>query len=461
MSTFITRSKEQVFTVENLSTNCEHTPPNHVPKVLSFSWPGYTSQFEAMTPNSSRDKQTWKSFHHYRRGVAPTAGVTSEAAVAVHVDTSPHDYDYIQSTQPYAVYCNEFGTAGVHSDGLPSWYDPTMEYGFVPDPDGLSGLKSRSLRTMLPQIRAELSLVNSLIELKDFKSLPRTQQMLGDFIRQLPRAWRNGQKTLRQLLRTSSDGYLQTQFNFLPLMSDLTGLTAALDKTRARINALVSGQGYTKKRHFRCDLPVNRSESSEQQFTLPLTTYGYEGNTSYQASAISSATRLVYTDVAVFHAEIVYNYNFTRYQVEHAQLLGMLDALGVNLNPAIIWNAIKWTFVVDWFIGVSRWLSDRAVLNMEPVTNIQNYLWSVSYRRRILVSRRLSRAIRQVDLGPTIYKTLPSISLPVVTETAYRRQVELPSVGSITSSGLSLKEFSLGAALVIANSSHHKRGGAR
>ncbi len=42
------------------------------------------------------------------------------------------------------------------------------------------------------------------------------------------------------------------------------------------------------------------------------------------------------------------------------------------------------------------------------------------------------------------------VPLPVVTETAYRRQVGLPGYSSLTSSGLSPKELSLGIALVFA-----------
>jgi hypothetical protein len=448
------RSKVVDSVVEVIPTTCGHTGfESHDVNVI---WPGYTSSYEAVTPNSSRDKRSWKTFHHYKRGVQPTVGVTARGSAFVHVNSFPHDFDTVASSYPYAFYCNEFGAPGVHDSGLRKLFDPTMDFGFVPDPSDLNNLKQASLNSMMPQVKAKLSLVNSLIELKDFKSLPKTIGNIYKVSKSIPSLWRNTSSTLRRLLHASADGYLQTQFNILPLLSDIAGVRSALSSTLAQINKLVSEQGQTIKRHYRRPMDIDASDLQETTFTS-----GGNYGSNYPIGAVSHASRQVYTDKAIFHAEIVYNYNYTQYQVEHAQLFGLLDALGVNLNPAIIWNAIPWTFVVDWVLGISRWLNDRKLLNMEPVVNIQNYLWSITYRRRILVSRRLERATRFHEFTPNDTVTDHSISFPVVTESAYRRDVGLPSTSSIVSSGLSLKEFSLGAALVVTRGTHHKRNRSR
>ncbi len=142
----------------------------------------------------------------------------------------------------------------------------------------------------------------------------------------------------------------------------------------------------------------------------------------------------------MFHAQIEYNYNYTQYQVEHARLLGYLDALGVNLNPSIIWNALPWTFVVDWVLSIGQYLDDFKVENMRPQINIRRYLWSVSRGRVITVHRAVRLKLTDEQFW---------IPLPTVRQTAYRRQVSGVSSSSILSSGLTLKEVSLGAALVI------------
>jgi hypothetical protein len=433
----------------------------------SFIWPEYTALFEAMTPNSSKDKHSWKSFEHYKRSVASTTLVECTGAVGNHLDvlsgTPPRRrYDWAASRDSYAWFCNEFGAAGEHLTGLQPLYDPSAT-GFVPDPDDLEGLKQRSLRTMLPLIKEDLSLINSIIELKDFKSLathtiPRLKAV-GQLLQIDGRVVSAG-ASLRRILRAAADGYLQAQFNIYPLLSDIAGIYRSLAAVKSQLNALIGGQGHTQKKHFRAPVAVTGSDVEEKVY-FSSAPFGYPYGCAVPCGVLSRATRYTYTDVSTFHAEIEYNYNFTQYQTEHAQLLGLLDRFGVNFNPAIIWNAIPWTFVVDWVFGVSRWLNDRRELNMEPKINIHNFLWSYTTRRRILVSRRLERDAIQHDIDPDEYVSSGGGPLPVVTESAYKRIVELPTWGSITSSGLSLREFSLGAALVLTRDSHHKRNRGR
>jgi hypothetical protein len=94
---------------------------------------------------------------------------------------------------------------------------------------------------------------------------------------------------------------------------------------------------------------------------------------------------------------------------------------------------------------------------MEPQINIHNYLWSYTGRRRILITRSVSRDTIYHDIGENEHYTQPGVTMPVTTESVYKRVSEVPDLGSITSSGLSLKEFSLGAALVVTRGTHHKR----
>jgi hypothetical protein len=113
-------------------------------------------------------------------------------------------------------------------------------------------------------------------------------------------------------------------------------------------------------------------------------------------------------------------------------MAALLDVLGVNLNPQIIWNALPWSFVVDWVIRVNKWLDNFKVSNLEPTTYIHQYCWSSKVEREILLS-----------IG------FPGVlDVQRITESAYRRQVTVPDyVRIIELSGLSLKEFSLAAAL--------------
>jgi hypothetical protein len=156
--------------------------------------------------------------------------------------------------------------------------------------------------------------------------------------------------------------------------------------------------------------------------------------------------RQVYYQDATFHAELKYSIYFLAYQRRYAEYLALLDALGVNLNPAIIWNALPWTFVIDWVINVSRWLDQWKVQNMEPIVLIHDALVSQRVVRTSYVNVTYHRDY------PNSYNRLPKrrFNALKVTESAYRRQTGLPYVNdAITASGLSLKEISLASALAI------------
>jgi len=345
-----------------------------------------------------------------------------------------------------------FGAPGKYNLGLPGFYEKRADGGFVPPPAQLDALKQRSLDTMLPLIKSELSVLNSLYELKDFSSLPRTLAGMGGIVDKAllyqKKAFKVG-STLRELLTSSADGYLQLKFNLQPLLSDISGVYTALSRFERQLNNLIARQGRVQTKHFSYVWnefePFSTSKSNPYGVSLPPV---YQDELTGGAGIISAieATRNVYTEPTVFHAEIEYNYNYTQYQVEHARILGLLDAFGINLDPRIIWNAIPWSFVVDWVVGVNRWLSQFRYTNMEPLINIHRYLWSVRRYRRIDVSCKSV----QVGPAPDNPKRIPHVQMPQVVESSYRRQVGLPSISSIQSSGLNLNEFSLGAALVLA-----------
>jgi len=289
-----------------------------------------------------------------------------------------------------------------------------------------------ALKTMLPTIKPDLSLINSIIELKDFRSLPRLIRDLKSL-----KAFRG--TTIREKLRGSADVYLQEKFNVAPLISDINALWGVLIKTEKRLNALMSRQGRIIKSHFQRFLSemVDTHESGSQRSLdgwAPRT--GWESNivpiTGYETSE-----RFVYNDASVFHAEVEFSYYYHQYQTEHARLLSVLDQLGVNFNPAIIWNAIPWSFAVDWVIGVSRWLNDNRIGFMDPAVCIHRALWSIKRSRRILVQTQIVCNQEGGGMMAPQYHVQP-----MVTETAYRRSLWTLSdvVSSIKLSGLNATE---------------------
>lgn len=418
--------------------------------------PSYDELFEIRSPDDPGSHKTWKSWEHYKCSADSSSGPSS-ALITVPPIYSNYKAARTRFTAPYSLYNGVFGAPGRLDDGLPAFYIPTSAVqGFIQAPSGLSELVSASLRTMLPLIRPELSLVNSAIELKDFKTLKGTIRN----ILKLPKlALRRGRKfkNVWNMLQVAADVYLQWKFNISPLISDVHSIYRALANTERRLNGLISRAGKLQVAHFTRNIDEFTNSDEEVSGPWACGTFRHEGGGDLSSYATATHRRLVHYDASVFHAQLQYNYHYTDYQLEHARVLALLDSLGVNLNPAIVWNAIPWSFVVDWLVDVGRWLNTQRIGNMDPKINIMQYLWSIRRSRRIYVSSKITTGIYYPGSGLTGTYPPEGITLPVVSQTAYRRSAGLPSASSLTTSGLNSTEFSLGAALVISRRRHRPK----
>lgn len=432
-------------------------PPRHVTgRDVVWNSDISTSLYEEIAQPSFvmtyRDRHKWKDFEHYKVFSSdPSVSLARKQVYAECDDLYPHT-SIGECKQPLFGYpwpgftglsqgTIGFGDPGRPTLGLPGFYSKRLDGGFVPAPDDLDKLEGMALRLWTPKIKNELSIINSIWELRDFSSLPNTLRNIWSTLgRNLFRPRAN--QTLRQTLRATSDGYLQSQFNILPLLSDIVGLRRALSRIQSQINDLVTRSGRVQHMHF-----AYNWREFEDQVDADDPFYIWPQNMLPGQISRFVNTRTTYHQPSQFHAEIEFNFNFTQYQIENALLYSIHDALGINLNPRIIWNAIPWSFVIDWVVGVGRWLDRFKVTNMEPTINIRKYLWSIKRSRRVYITVN-AKHYNETYPGHSGYPQ--EAPIPVVTETAYRRQTGLPKLSSLQASGLDSQEITLGAALVLA-----------
>lgn len=475
----------------NASTN--PSPPYPVEKETLYTIPPYERLYEKlMSDNVWVGRNKWKNCQHYKKWVDPTRydlfgipWVCKYSSDKGWLNSRLEGYPLELATDVNS-FLLAYGPYGKHIKGLPSLIQEDIGDGFVPRPTLLSELNNMAYKAMLSplEIKSELSLVNSLIELKDFKSLPANlaklrgicQTLVGvvkyrskdlsTSLRRIRATFSRDTPTMREVLGGGSKAYLTHQFALKPLLSDISSFSRALSQTQRRINDLIVRRGKRQYKHFTkrvylADSQYYASDKTQQvslvdgQFAGAEYPPGFNGVYRKHFGAFKFLRAVQPEQVAEFHAQIEYNYNFTRFQIENAQTLGLQDALGLQLNPAIIWNALPWTFVLDWVINVSRWLDDRKVLNLEPKINITRYLWSYKTTRRTRLS------LKGVPFfPPSAGHVMPEVHLPDLWETTYRRQVEMPEQTSLlATTGLSLKELSLGVALAITQRHRtHRRG---
>jgi len=416
--------------------------------------------FEALNSEDRSARNRWKNCEHYKR------------SVLLHSDSIQCWRHYANSRTDAA------GPYWTASPGIPAWvaWNATTEFGSVSLPlfgmvplyesvgtetgrvlgyISYRNLVDHSITAMLPGIRPKLSLINSVIELKDFKSLPRTVKrmyaLVGKTSKFLNRPLRTILKDLKRSdprkyasVQTGADGYLQYQFNIAPLLSDIVGIKTAIQSVRAQLNKLRSDEAKRLTHHWGASL-------LDQLLPGDVTTR-YENIADPSFCGGAEYNRKYFCSNATFRATMEYSYLLPQLSEEDLLLRGLLDELGVNFTPKIIWNAIPWSFVIDWVIGVNRFLDNFGTRNLEPVTNIHRYCASLHVNRTTSTSMNIGYHSPHGQTGMT-----PACT---VVEDAYKRMlIELTSTDmyrSIESSGLNPKEFSLAGALLLSRK-HIKR----
>jgi len=309
---------------------------------------------------------------------------------------------------------------------------------WIVDPPNLQDFSERAIAAMLPGIKPDMSFINFLIELKDVKSLIHTVRRLKElqkalkFFLQRKKLGIKGNPSLKRIARAAAaDDYLQKEFNIQPFLRDVAQLYGPLQSLVFKISEILKREGLDQHRHFSVPLGDPYTDTSDSVFLAAL-----DNNIDGQIEA----RRTVSYNEAKFHATLSYDFSLTELERKSAYARGLLDKFGVNFNPVIIWNAIPWTFVVDWILGVNQFLSNFSVRNIEPRCNIHTYCYSAQIDRTIETSLVFSGGY---------YQKPNTVLLARIREKAYKRYVpgSFDLSSSFRTSGLSPKEFSLAGAL--------------
>jgi len=283
---------------------------------------------------------------------------------------------YTYSYAPYALFNRAISAAGGGS-GLS--YVPNNPLG------DWESLSSSAVRAMLPSFSERNSLVNFVLELKD--------------IRRIPDVW----SKRRGVLKNIANAHLNYAFGIAPLVSDITSLVNTFTNFRKKVRDLQSGSGKTITRHFSSTLPVS---------TLPMESVVYsEGGADYEVRSRHS-----WVKTPRYHASMRYSYKLPDMTQIGNQVLALLDALGVRRDGAIIWNAIRFSFVADWFVRCGKFLNGLSVDNLQIPVVIEDFCHSANYSilnelldsdfgaRHLVCQRAISYYIRR--------RTIPRLNVP-------------------------------------------------
>jgi hypothetical protein len=206
-------------------------------------------------------------------------------------------------------------------------------------------LNHRAFRAMWNRIRIPryLSLLNFLYELKDFLRMFEFWALR------------------RSQLDNISNGTLNVEFGWRPFLSDVCSLLRGIADMHKHFKKWLAEQHKVHVTHYQKIMTednlvprvLNFDEVGTVDFAIPNRPDNLVGFVAGLEYSISHTTAPLYT------ATMKYTYWCEGVLTANKELAAMLDAFGIQWDPQILWNALPFSFIVDWFFNVGDWLHSR------------------------------------------------------------------------------------------------------
>lgn len=224
----------------------------------------------------------------------------------------------------------------------PSWAVRVWDFG--PWSFDIQSLASEAYQAMRPTMSTGTSLTNFLLELRDFRSLFK----LWD-------------KT-KSLLQNAASGHLNYSFGWKPMIKDITDLITGAAEFDKRFHDFLSRAGSYQHRRFRKKLGGKTFTSATAQLPeMGGNWYGYHVH-EYKELTFASC--------------ISYIYSLPQMSYREMRWRAILDTLGLNLKPSQIWQAIPFSFLLDWFWNMTRLLESIESNLLDPKMRVDMCMYS-------------------------------------------------------------------------------------
>lgn len=303
----------------------------------------------------------------------------------------------------------------------------------------------QALSEMLPAVGGDNSIINSILELADFRRIFNSIGSRGlSIIETLKKGLRDSLYD-RPAQRLASAN-LEYSFAWAPLKREITSMFDSLWNFNTRIQALIDRAETPQQRYYGTSIPGTGSVSGSVLNGDISLGYATTGTTLAQRNYMNARLRYQVSSMTMedfrYHATVRYRYTLPPgFKTAAGQAKSMLDVLGYNANPAILWNAIPFSFVIDWFVNVGKFLDGLRVENNPIKSEILEFSHSVRAQKRC----QLSISSQQYGNGTTPYWD-PYVVSDHCAATVYERRTGVPNLRlALLTSGLDLREAVLTA----------------
>lgn len=205
----------------------------------------------------------------------------------------------------------------------------------------------------ITQVPPKTSLINFLLELTELKPIFKSllsipKHLVQNTLSKQVTGKRLSRRTPYNLAKGSAKAFLAVEFQWLPFVSDIMAFITSVDRMTKRLNYLRKTKGKETTVRF-----VKQDAFERPELGTDILVYDDGGEVRqylvlkrYQADFIS--TWKLYQDLQGLDDA-------------WAGLRGVFADLGVNNPLQIVWNAIPFSFLVDWVAPFSSWLTQAAV----------------------------------------------------------------------------------------------------
>lgn len=182
-------------------------------------------------------------------------------------------------------------------------------------------------------------------------------------------------------LRSLGSEYLNIEFGWKPLISDLQSLAKTVVASEKILQQLARDSGRDVRRRLAFPAVRNTSQSRDvinfdPNFGNMMSQAGRDVREwSYQRAWFSGAYTFHYDPAGLSEASRI---------ATQARLL-----YGLDLNPEVLWNLAPWSWLVDWFVNIGPVLHNLSAFGQDGLVLRYGYLMSHSVRRVDIVNNKI------------------------------------------------------------------------
>jgi hypothetical protein len=261
---------------------------------------------------------------------------------------------------------------------------------------------------MKPSLNTGFSLANFFAELVELKTMFK----LFD---------RN-----KSVIKNLAAGHLNWSFGWKPFVSDIQKIAEKISSFEDSLKRFKAQEGKIQYSHFKKALGKDTEEYAVLQSSS-----GCVGNQNMDFMCTTVRD-------SVFHATMRYKYSCSKLHQEWSRLRAFLDHFGLQFGPSFVWEAIPFSFVVDWFFGVGKYLQLTRTDSLNTKVEVLDFCYSTKAEYKKTWFRRCEGNV---------------VPCAVESSSVYHRQRVLPDMddlGVTLSDRYGTKQFVLSLALLLA-----------